>query len=757
MVHKILSALPSYQGNVKEHPLFQQALKTGLISNPALAEHREDSDLNIPQEDRRRLYLEIRNMWCPTCAELITLLLKREKGLFSCVIDYTTDLACIEYSPRHLAKESIIQTIKTYGYEPIPLEQAHERTINRSLLLRFVIAAFFSLNVMMFAYPLYATYYDGDPEGYGWLFALLSLICSLPVVTYCFWPILRRFALAIQTGFIGMETLVVLGVSTAFGLSLYEMWQGRTIVYFDSMTVLVALMLLGKIIESRAKFTAKEALMQLSKALPRRGRRCQADGSQTFVPLKEISIGDKLLALCGEKIVLDGEVVEGNGCCNEALLTGEAMPVVKVKGSKVIAGSIVQQGQLYYQVTTTAEQSTLQSIIHLVEQELVHKTAYQRAADRIVRYFVPIVILLALFTTAATYYWNGDLQEACLRAIAILLISCPCALGIAVPVAESHVLNALALQGIFIRNRGILKLLGKETLYVFDKTGTVTEGKFKILQGLDSLSPQQRGILKALTEASLHPISLAIRQAIEEPSIPLDSIEELPGKGLQGRRRGNRYLLGSLQLLQLNSLSIPSANNLKGDSAVVTTVYFCENSEIFTLLLGDQIRSEVPALLKALSPARCYLLSGDQANTVETVARSCGFEHWFSECTPADKQRKVKEWRQQDEVVAMLGDGINDAPALAEANIGISVISATDLSIQASDILMTTDHLQVLGQMRQLADKGRRIISQNLFWAFFYNIIGIALAMLGLLTPLFAAFAMMASSLIVTLNAQRLK
>lgn len=747
--------------NFQEHPVFKQALRSGLISNPALLEQIRRNRPDVPEQELEKLYIEIGEMWCPACAEIIRLILLQENGVRNCVVDYATDIAAIEFAPRYVSKERLFQLIQTLGYQPTPFD-TFRKAVSFDLYLRFAIAAFCALNVMMFAYPLYATYFDYDDQEYGRLFAWMSLAASLPVVTYSAWPIFRRFMVSLQVGLFGMESLVILGITTAFGLSLYELSQGGTRVYFDSMTVIVTFVLLGKIIESKAKFSAKDSLMRLTRSLPRRGRKRLSDGNCAFVPVKEIKPGDIIVAFNGEKIVNDGIVVEGEGTCDESLMTGESVPVAKKIGNTVLGGSILLNGPLAFRVTNGAQESALYKIIDMVQQEIGHKTAYVRAADHIVRWFVPVVLLFA-FATALTCWFFGITDEgrtvmatAIVRAVTVLLISCPCAIGIAAPLAESRVMSGLASLGAIVRNRGCLALLGRETVFVFDKTGTVTKGCFTVLSGLEALSNEQRSILRGIAEQSNHLAARSIALAISEEPKKLARVEEYAGQGLRAAHDGTHYFLGSADFVRQQGIEfLPSSK--KSHVGVTSLVYFVENQCCLAILvLGDEIRPEVKAVLMSLAPAKTILLSGDAEGPVAAVAKSCEFDQWHSRCSPLQKREYIEELRKQGNLVCMVGDGINDAPALTAAHVGISVVSATDISIQVSDLLLTTDRLQVLPKIRDLAQKGQMIVKQNIFWAFFYNVIGLGLASLGILSPIFAAFAMMASSLMVLFNAKRI-
>ncbi len=749
--------------NAKDSPLFQQALRSGLISNPQLLKEIQERTHSPSEGEVCKIYFEIKEMWCPSCAEVIKWILLQKKGIRSCVVDYTTDMASVEYFPRYLSKDDIFASLSSLGYEAVPLQGKESSPISFWLYLRFAIAAFCALNLMMFAYPIYASLFVLDDLGYSTLFAWISFATSIPVVTFCFWPIFRRSLNTIRIGMMGMEVLVTMGVTAAFSLSVYNLFTGSTHIYFDSMSVIVALVLGGKIIENKAKFSAKDSILRLSRATPKRGRKRFADGTEEFVPIKDIQKGDTLVAFNGEKIVLDGIVAIGEGACDESLMTGESLPKEKSKGDRVLAGTFVQNGVLIYQVTATIEETALHKIIDVVEHDVGYKTAYIRAADKIIRWFVPVVLAIAIASGLALFlFGEADPEKSVLttivtRIVSILLISCPCAIGIAAPLAESSLIHALAAVGALVRNRGALPFLGKEEVMVFDKTGTITEGKFHLLSGTEALSLFQLEQLKSLASPSTHPISTAIAYAIEAVPLPLDKIEEYPGKGMCALYNNQRLILGSKSFLIQNGVRIPDYSTPSSSEGITTTVYFgVDNVCLATLTLGDQVRKETRAVIQALSDSRTILLSGDAEKTVAAVAAYCGFSHYQAECHPLQKREYVDTLRKEGKVVCMMGDGINDAPALACATVGISVASATDISIQVSDILLTTECLNVLPEIRRLGKKGGRLVTQNLFWAFFYNVIGIALAAAGMLSPLFATFAMVTSSVIVILNARRL-
>jgi heavy metal translocating P-type ATPase len=752
-VFNILSSrgeLDAYEAS----PLFQQAVETGLISNPQLLDELRERKRLEGKDELEKLHFEVEMMWCPSCAEVIRLVLLQETGIESCIVDYATDLGVVTFSPRHISKENIFNIMKKLSYNAVPLEDAAKRKVSLGLYLRFGLSAFCSLNIMMFSYPIYASYFSTDDSGMSHLFAWLSFFTALPVVLFCGWPIFRRCATSLSLGILGMETLVTMSVASAFALSSYELWHGGVHVYFDSMTVIITLVLLGKIIETRAKFSAKDSLLRLNRAIPRRGKKRFSDGENRYVSIKEIDVGDTLIVAPGEKLVLDGKVIEGEGSCDESLMTGESIPVTKCFGSRVTGGTLLKNGWLAYEVTATVEASALQRIIEMVEHDIGNKTAYIPAVEVIIRSFVPIICLLAFLSASAVWWMTGDGNLATIRGMTVLLISCPCAVGIAAPLAEAQLINALAKLGAIVRNRGSLRLLPKVDNVVFDKTGTITEGCFTVKEGCESLDFEKQRVLKTLASQSMHPISAAIANNLLVPALELSEITEVIGKGVMGSFAGERYFLGSRSFLEGYGIS-PLSHPVK-DDVITTKVYFANEEQCLSEIhLGDSLRSDAIETIQSLQPKDCILLSGDGPAAVEAVAHACQFKKIRSEQSPLDKSVFIHELKKEDKVVCMIGDGVNDAPSITAADVGISVMTATDMSIQVSDILLATEKLKVLPKIFELSSKGQRIIKQNLFWAFFYNVLGIPLAMTGYLSPLFAAFAMVCSSLFVVFNAMR--
>lgn len=741
--------------NAHNHPLTKAAVRFGILSNQSLISDIESRQTDSKAKETLKLYLDLEGLWCPSCAEIIRLTLLNNKGIIKCVVDFATDLAFVEYDPLLVSKATLFQLVKDLGYTPHVIEDTARKKASPALKIRMGLASFFAINLMMLSSPIYVSYFVSADEGLGYIFAVLSLLFAIPSFFLAL-PLFSRCYHQARFGIIGMEALVSIGVATAFALSCINLIKGSYHVYFDSMSVIVALVLVGKAIESEAKFSAKESIMRLMRATPKRARKKFPDGSARFVQLKEIDVGDILVAHIGEKIALDGEVSKGCGSVDESLMTGEAMPVFKSVGAKVTGGTFLQSGSFEYRVLETVDKGTLKRILDTIEEDLGKKTTEVKLIDRLSELFVPIALAISLgaFALGALTSFEAGFE----RFLAAILISCPCAIGIAVPLVESALLTSLSSSGILVKNRRALHMIGKESVFLFDKTGTVTEGKFEVVKGLDQFSKEQLALIKALAETSLHPLSLAISRSISmNPKEGIKS-KELAGLGLEGIFDNGRILIGSSELLRLKGLAPPpSENSAQADLATAIWVVIEEGGQKTEgrVLLGDKIKDGMKEFIGSLNPVRKVLVSGDAETAVEKVAKECGFDSWKSRFNPLDKRLLVEELRKEGGIVAMMGDGINDAPALTLAHIGISVATASDIAVSVSDVLVTTEKTEALFSMRKSSLRASKIMKQNLFWAFFYNIIGMALALFGLLNPLYAAFAMAASSLMCVFNAKR--
>ena len=603
--------------------------------------------------------------------------------------------------------------------------------------------------------------------------AWLQLVLATPVVLWTGWPFFQRGALSLVRRSLNMFTLIAIGTGAAwlysvvatvapelFPLSFRDM-HGSVPVYFEAASVIVVLVLLGQVLELRARETTSGALKALLGLAPRTALRVGADGSEAEVSIEEIAVGDRLRVRPGEKVPVDSIVLEGRSAIDEAMITGEAMPVTKEAGARVIGGTVNQTGAFVMQAERVGADTMLARIVGLVAEAQRSRAPIQRLADRVAAWFVPAVIAVAVASFTAWSLWGPQpaFTYALVAAVSVLIIACPCALGLATPMSIMVGVGRGAGVGILIRNAEALERLEKVDTLVVDKTGTLTEGRPKITDvtgGLETLR-----LAASLERASEHPIARMIVAAAQERNLELSAVTDfrsLTGRGVSGIVEGKRLLLGNARLLKENGVDLGSFQR-----QVMLAV---EGKLAGSISVDDPIKSSTPEALASLRAAgvRVVMLTGDNKRTAAAVAARLGITEVEAEVLPQDKAQFVQRLRREGRVVAMAGDGVNDAPALAAADVGIAMGTGTDIAIESAGVTLVKGDLRGIVRARRLSQATMSNIRQNLFFAFVYNAAGVPIAAgvlypwFGLLlTPIFAAAAMSLSSVSVIANALRLR
>jgi len=576
-----------------------------------------------------------------------------------------------------------------------------------------------------------------------------------------------------------MDLLVALGTSAAFGLSLYLMLRhaghGTTHLYFEAAAVVIALVLLGKWLEARAKRQTTEAIRALQALRPETARVRRAEGRDEEIPIHQVRLGDTVVVLPGERLPVDGEVLEGRSEADESLITGESLPRAKEPGSRVTGGAINGSGRLLVRTTAVGAESTLARIVRLVESAQARKAPIQRLVDRVSAVFVPVVMALALLTLLAWGLATGDWEHAIVNAVSVLVIACPCALGLATPAAIMAGTGVAARHGILIQDAEALELAHRVGIVAFDKTGTLTEGRpsMRECRAVDPGADAQALLLAqaaALQAGSEHPLARAVRDAAIGPSVlHADDVKAVPGRGVSGRVQGQELRLGSAGWMAELGVSLSPlrerADALQAEGATVS--FLAAMTPVPRLLgllaFGDAIKPASAPAIAALRAAgiATVLVSGDNPGSAQAVGHALGIEQIHAEVLPEHKARLVESLKRgtggKRRVVAMVGDGLNDAAALAAADVGIAMSTGTDVAMHAAGIvLMRGDPMGVPAAL-DIARRTHRKIRQNLFWAFAYNAIGIPLAAMGWLSPMVAGAAMAFSSVSVVANALTLR
>jgi P-type Cu+ transporter len=679
--------------------------------------------------------LELEGMTCAACAARIEKALNRLDGV-DATVNLATEEAAVRYEESSVAVEDLVATVKGVGYGANVHGDERESASNTLLLgLRLAVAAILTVPVALIAMV--------PPFGFdGWEWVAFAL--TTPVWAWAGWPFHRAALANARHGAASMDTLISLGTTAAYVWSVVALLALEDAeVYFEVASVITTLILLGRWLETRARRRSGAALRALLEVGAKEARVLR-DGVEVAVPVEELAVGDLFVVRPGEKIATDGVVVEGSSAVDQSMLTGEPVPVDVAPGDDVAGATVNAHGRIVVRATRVGAETALAQIARLVAEAQAGKAPIQRLVDRVSGVFVPIVISLSLATLLGWLVFSGDVTEAFTASVAVLIIACPCALGLATPTALMVGTGRGAQLGILIKGPEVLEQTKGVTTIVLDKTGTVTEGRMQLVDVQPANGAVRADVLRlagALEDASEHPIARAVAAAARDELGTLPAAEgfaNTPGVGVTGRVDGHDVTVG------------------RGDTGIEVS---WDGELRATLVVADTVRptsAEAVAELRGLDLTP-VLLTGDRAEAARAVAAEVGIEHVIAEVFPGDKAAEVRRLQEAGEVVAMVGDGINDAPALAQADLGIAVGTGTDVAIEASDLTLVSGDLRAAADAIRLSRRTLSTIKGNLFWAFAYNVAAVPLAVAGLLNPIVAAAAMACSSLFVVSNSLRLR
>jgi heavy metal translocating P-type ATPase len=674
---------------------------------------------------------------------------------------FASDLLKVKYCPQYLPPGRISESVARMGYraEDYGVESSADRRERRDLLLRIGVAAFLWMNVMVLSLVIYASYWEAISETARRVVPLVLAALTAPAIFYSAWPVLRIAWLGLKNFTLRMEALLALGILAAFFYSLGQAILGGKHYYFDTACAIITLVLLGKLLERGAKARTAQAIKLLYRMMPNKARIVDA-GREHFVAVEALEPGSRFLVKAGERIPADGVVLAGESHVDEAIVTGESQPRAKSVGSAVIGGSLNSGSVLEIRATHTAGESALAEIIRGVERAMASRAPIERVVDRAARIFVPLVVVLSLATLAGGLGLGLAAPEALMRAIAVLVIACPCALGIATPLAITAAVGAASQRGILIRESRILEEAGQSDVLILDKTGTVTEGDFRLLGWWPG--ELRLDMVAAVERYSEHPLGKAVLAEMQGRPVPAAAeVQVVAGAGIRGVVEGAEVVIGTRRLMEQATMARELMEQVAEWEGLGHTVALVRigGSVCGALEFGDRIREGAAELVRDMDRRgiRSVLLSGDSEAATSVVARMIGAGEHRSEARPDDKRAYVAARLAGGERVAMVGDGVNDAPALAAAQLGIAMGSGADIAMQAAPVVIMSGTLKRVMEVFRIADATIRVIRQNLFWAFFYNVLGIGLAAAGVLNPILAAGAMVLSSLTVIGNSLRLK
>lgn len=716
---------------------------------------------------------KISGMTCAACSSRIERVLSRTEGIDQANVNLVTEKASIEYDQSHVDMDQVFEKVKQLGYEPIALETADEakarknQELNRQKM-KFIIAMILSLP-LLYTMVGHFSFLSFLPLPHVMTEPWFQFILATPVQFILGWQFYKGAYGALRNKSTNMDVLVALGTSAAYFYSIY-MWiihagEKHIPLYFETSAVLITLILLGKYFEAKAKGHASDAINKLL-SLQVKEARVERDGEAVSLPVDQVQKGDVLLIKSGEYVPLDGEIIEGETSLDESMLTGESIPVDKTIGDEVIGATLNHGNFIKVKVTHTGDDLVLNQIIKIVEEAQGEKPNIQRLADKISGIFVPTVLGIALvvFIIWFSFITPFNFQSSLEVFIAVIVIACPCALGLATPTSIMAGSGRSAELGVLFKSSEALEQTQNVDTIVFDKTGTLTEGQPSVYKVIDNTDNQQFGTLvKSLEVQSEHPLSQAITDYYQDAqNLIVEQYQTHPGNGISGYINGQFIKIGSQSFIQpdLNDWDEQLEAEIKdlqhqGSTVVLASI---DNQFAGLIALRDEPKTSAKTLIERLNPHYdIVMLSGDSQGTAEAIAEELGINRVIAGVKPDHKAEEITKLQDEGKNVMMVGDGINDAPALAKSNIGLAMGTGSDIAIEAGDIMIVGGDIEKVEDALDMSQRTMKNIKQNLFFAFCYNAIGIPIAAFGLLAPWVAGAAMAFSSVSVVLNALRLQ
>ncbi|MDD3497927.1 MAG: heavy metal translocating P-type ATPase [Candidatus Moranbacteria bacterium] len=719
----------------------------------------------IMKNKKDKEVFSIKGMHCASCVFTIEDKLKKLPQIKKADVNLASEKLSVEYNNERDSK-AVLSAVKKAGYEAYPESDhnhAHHAKSSETEIkkerLTFIISLFLSFPILLLTMIFHNMSFESK--------VLQSVLAGI-VQFYIGLRFYKGTWIGLRNKTANMDTLIAVGTSAAYFYSLATTYLIEGEVFYETSALLITFVVLGKWLEARAKGKAGDAIKKLM-GLQAKTARVEKDGEEIDIPLDEVAPGDMVIVRPGEKIPADGKIIEGHSSIDESMISGESIPVEKKAGDSVIGATINKTGSFKFEVTKVGKDTILSQIIKFVEEAQGSKAPIQKYADKISGYFVPAVIVIAIITFIVWYFFIGSsFVTALLTFTAVLVIACPCALGLATPTAIIVGTGKGAENGILIRDGATLEISNKIKTVVFDKTGTLTKGFPEVVDIISFEGYSEENILRksaSIENRSEHPLAEAIINKAKEKKLSLENAQGFrtsPGHGIEGFLNDNKILIGTENFMRDNSIDI--SENIKGKKLSLeeegkTAVLCAENGNIIGIIaISDQIKESSKSAIKILSAMgiESVMLTGDNRRTAEAIGRKLEIKRVISEVLPEEKVSKIKEI-QKTSIVAMVGDGINDAPALAQADVGIAMGKGADIAIESGNIVLVKNDARDVAKSIKLSKETMQKIKQNLFWALFYNSIGIPIAAFGLLQAEFAGLAMAMSSVSVVTNSLLLK
>lgn len=730
----------------------------------------------------KKIILSIDGMTCSACSNGLEKYLNKQDGISSAVVNLVMANASIEYDEKKIDQEKIEEFVKQAGFKSLgefkEIKIENKSKKEKAEFIIFSILAIVLMYISMGHMVNLPVIKFLDPHNNPVNYMVVLLILTICFIIYGF-DILKNGYKNLIHKTPNMDTLVSMGVIASLGYSLYNMYvvflgnhHEVMNLYFESAAIIIYFIKLGRYIEGISQNKTKEAIQKLVKITPNTAV-IKKDGLEKTVTLDEIQKGDIVITKAGEKIAVDGKVIQGTAHLDEAFITGESKPVTKKTGDKVLAGSLNYDGYIEYEAEKIGKESTVSEIVRLVVEATNTKAPIAKLADKVAGYFVPVVIVIAIITFFIYLILGQSFGESLTTFITILVVACPCSLGLATPLAVVISEGVCATSGILIKKSEILENAQKINTIVFDKTGTLTYGKLKISEIINYSNLEEIELLQlvgSIENNVTHPIGKAFTRYLEENKINLlkvDNFQNIAGMGVTGEINNEEIILGNSKIVKNYNIQNNHIEDEKRlQEAGNSIVYVIKNKEIIAIIgVNDIVRQNCKEVIDELSKKKIQtiMLTGDNKQTAEKIAKEIGITKVISEVLPKEKTKVIQELKKENKFVMMCGDGINDSPALATSDIGVSVNEGSDIAMDSSDVILTKNDLSSIVKLINISKKTIKNIKQNLFWAFFYNCLMIPIA-IGILkpigisiNPMIASAAMVLSSLTVIINALRLR
>ena len=746
-------------GNTKLQPVSQMKNTADDLQKFDL-EGFKNKYIKPHEDDLNEINLIIEGIHCSACVWLNEKVLHKLDGVLEATINYTNNKAKIIWDPNTVKLSHIIQTIRSIGYNAYPydpaLQEERASKTRKTYYIRILVAVFGSMNIMWLAVAHYAGYFSGIEQSFKNILNVAEFILATPVLFYSGWIFFRGAYYGYKNNIVNMDTLVASGALSAYIYSIYAMITQRGEVYFDSVVMIITFVLVGKYLEVLSKKQAVDTLDSIMGSTPTEVTTLK-DDIKSLVSIENIVIGDIIELKPGEKVIIDGVVILGAALFDESSLTGENEPVYKQKDDHILSASICLDSVVHYKANKDVSSSLLTSIVNLLETSITKKPHIEQLANKISGYFSTTILLISLLTFLGWYFFEGSFEQALIIAISVIVIACPCALGLATPMATLVGISMAAKRGILFKEATFLETMAKSDVLFLDKTGTITEGKpsvvrSEIKEGFDA------SLLFALVSTSNHPISKGIANYLTETykemkTVPLEDIRSLEAKGIEASFNGLILIGGNATLLRDKDMEV----NFTSDN---TLFFFTIDKQIVAHFeLTDTIRDGSVEAIKAIQNMgiEVVMLTGDHDQSAQKVATQVGISHIYSKLFPQDKAKIISNYQKEGHITVMVGDGINDAVALASSDIAIAMGNGADIAIDISDVVLLDEKSESLYEAYILSKRTYGAVRENLGFSLLYNIVAVPLAIMGFVNPLVAALSMSLSSLVVVANSMRIK